>query len=125
MATHSLLTRALVFYGCRLPNHPGKWWLHSRLRRLFGVAPHGEAVVVRQGLHWSLDPSDFQHADLFWLGTNDHWDAYHARRLVTPGAVVLDVGANFGYYALTLAMHLPRQCPVHAFEPNPPTFAPL
>src|SRR5262249_3812827 len=77
---------------------------------------------VREGLRWSLNPADFEHAALFWMGTMDKWELYHLRRLVRPGSVVLDVGANFGYYSLSLAQGLQHQCQVHAFEPTPTTY---
>jgi FkbM family methyltransferase len=56
------------------------------------------------------------------LGARDYWDAYHIQKHLQPGNVILDVGANFGYYSLTLATTLKRRCQVHAFEPNPPTY---
>jgi FkbM family methyltransferase len=39
-----------------------------------------------------------------------------------PGDVVLDVGANIGWYSLLLARHRPGIL-VHGFEPDPDTFA--
>jgi FkbM family methyltransferase len=122
MAGLSLIERALLFYGTRLPNHPRKWWLLNRLRQSLGVSIDGETEVVRGGLRWSLNPADFEHAGLFWLGAKDTWDLYHLRPLLGPGSVFFDVGANFGYYSLTLAAALNRQCRVHAFEPNPKTY---
>jgi FkbM family methyltransferase len=41
------------------------------------------------------------------------------RRLVHPGAVVIDVGANVGAFTLPLARAAGRQGRVHAFEPHP------
>src|SRR5271157_5173518 len=125
MAELSLLERTLLFYGTRLPNHPRKWWLHDRLRRMSGVAVDQDIEVVRDGLRWLLNPSDFEHAGLFWLGSKDPWDLYHLRRLAGPGCVFFDIGANFGYYSLALAAALDRQCRVYAFEPNPKTYARL
>jgi FkbM family methyltransferase len=122
MAKLSLLERALLFYGTRLPNHPRKWWFHDQLRRLLHVTLEGDIEVVREGLRWSLNPSDFEHIPLFWLGTMDRWDLHHVRRLTTPGSVFFDVGANFGYYSLTLAKALQKRCQVHAFEPTPTTY---
>lgn len=58
---------------------------------------------------------------LFWLGEYDRWDMYHVKRLIEPGARIFDIGANFGYYALTLSAHLAGECQVFAFEPNPDT----
>jgi FkbM family methyltransferase len=118
----SLISRALLFYGTRLPNHPRKWWLHAWLRRVLSVAPEGEIEVFRNGLKWSLDPADYSHSELFWLGTKDRWETYHLMRLVRQGQVIIDVGANFGYWAIGMASHLRGQCEVHALEPNPSNY---
>ncbi len=125
MADLSLFERALLFYGTRLPNHPRKWWLHDRLQRMSRITVDQDIEVVRDGLRWLLNPSDFEHAGLFWLGSKDPWDLYHLRRLAGPGCVFFDIGANFGYYSLALAAALDRQCRVYAFEPNPKTYARL
>ncbi len=121
MNQNSLIVKFLEFYGCRLPNHPRKWWVHARLRRLLRVHVDEEIEVVREGLRWSLNPSDFEHEEYFWLGNKDTWEMMHIRRLLERGSVVLDVGANFGYYALTIAATLQRECEIHAFEPHPVT----
>jgi FkbM family methyltransferase len=122
MAGLSLIERALLFYGTRLPDHPRKWWLHGHLRRSLGVAVDRDIEVIRRGLRWSLNPADYGHESLFWTGTKNQWDLYHLCRLVPPDGMVLDVGANFGYYALALAKALDRRCMIHALEPNPASF---
>jgi FkbM family methyltransferase len=122
MPALSLLEGMMVFYGTRFPNHPRKWWLHSHLRQWLGVAIDRDIEVVRQGLRWSLNPADYGHNSLFWLGTRDTWDLHHLQRLVRPEDVILDVGANYGYYAVTLAAALDRRCQIHALEPNPANF---
>jgi FkbM family methyltransferase len=71
---------------------------------------------------WSLNPSDFVQAGVFWLGVMDVWDLYHIKRLTREGDTIFDVGANFGYYGLTLAKHLRGQCQIHCLEPNPSSF---
>jgi len=125
MTRDSLLCRLLLFYGVRLPNHPGKWRIHQWIRDRLGSALDEDFEVERGGLHWRLNPADFPHASLFWLGRLDYWDVEHLRRRVAPGSVVFDVGANFGYYGLTLARHLNKQCRVYSFEPEPANFARL
>src|SRR5436190_9413048 len=117
MSDFSPLERAFLFYGTRLPNHPRKWWLHSRLRRWMRVRPNRQFEVIRDGLKWSLNPADFADEALFWLGTKDTWDVNHLKRMTKPGDVILDVGANFGYYGLTLARTLQDRCLVHSLEP--------
>ena len=118
----SLLEKALLFYGNRLPNHPRKWWFHGWLRQRLRVSLDRDIEVVRDGLRWSLNSADYGHSSLFWLGIKDPWDLHHLRQFVRPGDVILDVGANFGYYAAILATALDRQCRIHALEPNPANF---
>ena len=96
--------------------------MHSALRNLLKAHVDADLAVERQGLRWILNPSDFPQENLFWLGESDRWDLFHARRMVRPGSVIFDVGANFGYYALMLAAGLRSECEVHAFEPTDATF---
>jgi FkbM family methyltransferase len=125
MKEQSLLFRLLLFYGCSVPYHRGKAWLIERLLGFFRLHVDEDFDVVRDGLRWRLNPSDFVHADVFWLGRKDYYDVYHLQKLLQPGYVFFDVGANFGYYSLVLASRLNKQCVIHAFEPNPPTLARL
>jgi FkbM family methyltransferase len=125
MNEQSLLFRLLLFYGSRVPYHRGKGRLIERLLRLFKVNVNQEFDVVRDGLRWRLNPADFVHADVFWLGRKDHYDVYNLQQMLQPGDVFFDVGANFGYYSIVLAARLNKQCTIHAFEPNPPTLARL
>jgi FkbM family methyltransferase len=119
MAALSLRDRALLYYGCGMPNHPRKWWLHNYLRRILRVQVQEQQEVVRAGLRWLLDPTDYGHADLFWLGKKDTWVIQALRGVVHPGDVIIEAGANFGYFALSLAAHLRGRCHVHACEPCP------
>jgi FkbM family methyltransferase len=125
MKKQSLPFRLILFYGCRTPYHRGKGWLVERLLHLFIIHVDEEFDLVRDGLRWRLNPADFVHADVFWLGRKDYYDVYHLQKFLQPGHVFFDVGANFGYYSLVLASRLNKQCVIHAFEPNPPTLARL
>lgn len=116
------VTRWLVTYGAHLPNHPGKWWVHARLRTHLRVRPTGDRLVERAGLRWLLDPADYVQADVFWFGTKDPWELWHLSQHLPVGGVFLDVGSNFGFYSIALASKLGGRCGVFAFEPNPPTF---
>lgn len=125
MKKQSLPFRLILFYGSRLPYHRGKGRLVEWLLRLFRIHVDEEFDLERDGLRWRLNPADFVHADVFWLGRKDYYDVAHLERILQPGAVFFDIGANFGYYALTLGSRLNQQCEIHAFEPNPPTLARL
>jgi FkbM family methyltransferase len=121
MNQHSLVFRALELYGTRV-SHRGQWLVHEKLRGLFGVDVDEDLEVTRGRLRWVLNPSDFMQSALFWLGEQDRWDVFHIKRMLRPGAVVFDVGANFGYYSLVIAASLDAACEVHAFEPNAKTY---
>ena len=117
----SALFRLLEFYGTRVP-HRGQWRVHTMLRRMLKVDVDADFQVTRGGLQWQLNPSDFVQADLFWYGHKDYWETHHLRRLLQRGSVLFDIGANIGYYAVTLTAALGNECRVYAFEPFPPTY---
>jgi FkbM family methyltransferase len=121
MTPGSVGFRVLEWYGLH-GRHPGHWRVHAALRNLLKPRFDADQTVTRQGLVWVLDPSDFPQENLFWLGESDRWELLHARRMLRPGAVIFDVGANFGYYALMLAAGLRKACEVHAFEPTEGTY---
>jgi FkbM family methyltransferase len=120
----SFAFKALAFYGTHM-HHRGQWRVHAKLRSLFDANLDCEMEVERAGLRWVLNPSDYVQRNLFWLGEHDRWDTYHIKRLLPADAVVCDVGANFGYYSLTLASFLKQNGRLFAFEPHPATRASL
>jgi FkbM family methyltransferase len=117
-----LVTGILLWYARHVPYHRGKTRLSRYLRAAFGVHLNGEVVERRDGLWWSLDRGDYICQDLYWSSANDRAELREALRAMPAGGVMLDVGANYGYYAITIAVHLRQNCTVHAFEPNPPVF---
>jgi len=121
MTPGSVGFRVLEWYGLH-GRHPGHWRVHAALRNLLKPRFDEDVQVIRQGLIWVLDPSDFPQQNLFWLGESDRWELLHAGRMLRPGSVIFDVGANFGYYALMLAAGLRKECEVHAFEPTESTY---
>jgi FkbM family methyltransferase len=116
--------RALEFYGTRM-HHRGLWRVHPWLRRLAKVDIDCDMEVTRNGLTWLLNPSDFTQCEFFWTGLLDTWDMYHVVRLLKPGSVIFDIGANFGYYSILACAQLEGRCQCYAFEPNAPSFARL
>jgi FkbM family methyltransferase len=59
-----------------------------------------------------------QHAPEDWIER----DAFLAEKLIAPGDVVLDIGANLGWYSRFLARSVGPQGKVYAFEPIPQTY---
>lgn len=116
---NSWLFKLLEFYGTRV-RHRGQWRVHALLRRWLNPNVDVDLEVVRDGHRWLLNPSDYVQSEFFWLSSRDAWEIFHLKKLLKPGYVIFDVGANFGHYAITLADALQRDCKVYAFEPFPP-----
>lgn len=112
------------FYGTRI-NHRGKRYVHHFLRSAFHLNSSCDIEVVRQGLVWRLNPSDFVQTHLYWIGEYEGWDLQQLSRWVGQSSIVVDVGANFGYYSISLASALHGNGHVFAFEPCRETFARL
>ena len=112
----SLLISAVAWYGRHL-RHPGRWRLVAFLVSRLGLSPSGVQLVSCGGFHWRLDPADHQQSGVFWLGEMDRWERFHLATHLKPGGVFLDVGANFGYYSVTLAKNTGVRA--FAFEPQP------
>ena len=71
-----------------------------------------------------VDPSDrvvsrSMERDGFWERTETEWFL----RSLRPGDVVVDVGANIGYYTLLAAQKVGESGKVFAFEPDPSNFS--
>jgi FkbM family methyltransferase len=124
MQPTSLIWKTLEFYGTRI-NHRGKWRVHEILRSVLRAHSDCNLEVERQGLLWCLNPSDFVQTHLYWTGEYEPWDLLQLSRWVSPGAVVLDVGANFGYYSIKLASAMQGNGRIFAFEPCKTTFSRL
>ncbi len=114
----------LEFYGTRV-KHRGKWRVHEFLRSVLRADCDCELEVERQGLRWRLNPSDFAQKHLFWLAEYEYHDLHILSRWTHPSAVVFDIGANFGYYSISLASGLNAEGRVYAFEPSHGTFSRL
>src|SRR6266404_5765713 len=122
MKPDSYLWKALEFYGRRI-HHPGKWRVFDYLLKSKDTVGYSSDMEVeRLGLNWKLNPSDFVEGWLYWTGEFEGGDWYHFSRLIQPGAVVFDVGANCGYYSLLTGAMLRERVKVVAFEPSPRTF---
>lgn len=85
-------------------------------RRLVGGGP--ELVTSRQGLTWQLDLREGIDLSIYLLGRFEPSTVRCYTRLVNPGDVVLDVGANIGAHTLPLARLVGEAGRVIAFEPT-------
>lgn len=91
-----------------------------RVRSLFA----GQTTFrTTSGLSFTVDGADVFAATLAagYLPEARDFEAF--MQLVQPGSVVVDVGANFGLYAVSAALYARPHGRVFAFEPAPNAFA--
>jgi FkbM family methyltransferase len=83
-------------------------------RRLLGKGL--EVSVKRGGYQWELDLGEGIDFSIWLLGRFEPRTITLYERLVRPGAVVLDIGANVGTHTVPLAGLVGNTGVVHAFE---------
>ena len=87
------------------------------------VGPPSVPTDVRTGdVTLALDLRDQAHRRMWW-GVYERDEASAARRLLRPGDVAVDVGANSGWFTALAARAVGPTGAVHAFEPMPRTLA--
>ena len=120
----------------RTTNGPAPWWVTlsaSAIRSLpFGRYHLANALarfssqpfVARLphdlgGASFLCDLSDSIAREVCFTGRYEPQETQIAARLLAPGMVVADVGANWGYFTLTCAHLVGRRGRVIALEPHP------
>lgn len=99
---------------------PGAHRLHRRVYE--GIRP-AEVEVLVNGFSMVVDPRDEILGALLIRGKD--WENYETQlftEAIAPGMVVIDVGANIGYYTLIAARAVGSEGTVVAFEPEPDNF---
>jgi FkbM family methyltransferase len=83
------------------------------------------ATVRRRGLRWQLDLSEGIDFAIYLLGAFERSTVITLQKLVKPGDVVFDIGANIGAHTLGMARSVGPAGRVFAFEPADFAFAKL
>ncbi len=83
------------------------------------------AIVRRRGIRWELDLSEGIDFSIYLLGAFEPGTANTLQKLVKPGDIVFDIGANIGAHTLGLAQSVGPSGRVYAFEPADFAFAKL
>lgn len=116
IAQPDFLDRLLAGYGRR------RWRGFIALRRLL----HRPGIEVRtdQGALFVLQPEDYIDRIVLHQGFYEPEVFAALRDWCDQGAVLWDIGANFGLHSVSAAVRDPT-LQVHCFEPNPAMFARL
>ena len=114
--------KALAIYRAS-PLHPH---LSASIAK-FLSAVRGERDITRDlpGFRMSLNTAQWIDSTILMTGTFEPTTTELIRRVLAPGMVAVDVGANIGWLTLTMADAVQSSGMVWAFEPSDWTFARL
>ena len=107
----------------------GRHWGKSPLVRAFSAHVLGAILANEPGATRLADLpgggkmvcplEDWLGASLYFFGNYEPETTAFFRRHLRPGDVVVDVGANLGYFTILAASLVGANGDVHSFEPNP------
>jgi FkbM family methyltransferase len=86
------------------------------LRKIQGKSEH--VIAKRGGLLWNLDLKEGIDFSIYLLGGFEPYTLKLYTKIIKPGDIVLDIGANVGSHTLPLARLVGEQGRVIAFEPT-------
>jgi FkbM family methyltransferase len=108
--------KVLNYYTQHFP-FPRRGWKYMRsLLRLLHLEEYTYLKKISPGIYLYVNAFDHIQYHLFWYGCYELPAITLWRQLTTPDAVVIDIGANIGYYSI-IAAHKAAAGQVYAFEP--------
>lgn len=87
--------------------------------------PDPQVVSTKDGCLIRADLSTGMNTFVYFLGDYEPSISDLCRKLVYPGDVCIDAGANFGWYSILFHKLAGESGEVHVFEPVPPTYEEL
>jgi FkbM family methyltransferase len=98
-------------------------YLSQSLER-WGPGPAGELVrtTLPNGCSMICDLSDYVQQQIYFLGVYEPQLSHAFVRVLRPGMVVVDAGANVGQHTLLASTAVGEGGSVHSFEPVPQIF---
>jgi len=88
------------------------------------ISPEEVSLTTQDGITMICDPLDHRSIPLEIMNFNDYElsELRMIQALLNPKSVVIDIGANTGWYSLSLSKHIPKGRIV-AFEPLPEIYS--
>lgn len=117
------LTRFLSKCFRASPHFKGKYRIGSTLQKLFlgsNYIPElgNEIVKLKNGSILIIDPNGLTYRPSYWTGIYDYYYINKFCNLLSKDSVVLDIGANIGFYTIPFAKHLQKiGGKIYSFEP--------
>lgn len=114
------------WYFRRFPLRNGKDFFYQRLQKKLAPKDRWANAKLRRGFLMQLDMEDADQRRMYFYGDYDERrEADLITRVLNPGEVFWDVGANIGYFTLLAARSLKNTGQVVAFEPGQAAFSRL
>jgi FkbM family methyltransferase len=102
---------------------PGARGLYNLLSYNKFIKPEGLVLLNIQGNKMYVDGTgEGIGASLLMHGVHEKYETELFKKMVQDGMVVVDIGANIGYYTLIAAKLVGSKGIVYAFEPEPSTY---
>lgn len=102
-----------------LPPFPGRYRVASAIHRRVGDGQQCYMAKLRFGGSMLVDLTQVVQFEIFYLGDWEQNVVRALQRFVRPGDIVLDLGANVGFFTILLAKCVGSGGHVFAFEPFP------
>ena len=122
MKTFKVIFRELLrSYLRNFPLRDGKIAIYNRCNRLLAPAsPLVEVKLKKLGFKLRLDLQEPSQRMIYFFGNYDErHELAMLQKLLGPGDVFWDVGANIGFYTLAASTLVGKEGQVVAFEPGP------
>jgi FkbM family methyltransferase len=114
------LANTIRWYCINTPISKGKYRLQLICMRYFNFPERIPYEYL--GIKYEIDINTQVGSRLFYLGEYEQDNIENCLRLLKPGSVFFDIGANIGIYTLSAAN---KGAKVFAFEPHPRAFCDL
>jgi FkbM family methyltransferase len=116
---YSIFLRAERAFGNRgLGRIPGAQWFKRTI--LSATVPKQRVQKQLDGFRMWLNPADAGVSkEILGSGAYEEFELSLFRKACKPGMVLMDVGANIGYYSLAACAETRDDAKIFAFEPEP------
>lgn len=121
-----ILRELLRCYLSNFPLRDGKIPIYKLFNKVLAPSPDLVEVQIKLGFKLLLDLNEPSQRMIYFFGNYDErHEIAMLRKILAPGDVFWDIGANIGFYSLTASSLVGPEGLVVAFEPGPQSWRAL